>query len=84
MSRMGATPMPDWTATIHEGHGVGLLLIDEHADEGQRQAILALVGGQAGGPLSLLTEVRFEDSIDHHVHPPARRFRVEYRRELSH
>ncbi len=40
----------DWPAAIHEGNGVGIALIDEVADEGQRAALRALVTGEAGGP----------------------------------
>jgi hypothetical protein len=43
----------DWPKAIHEGNGVGLCLIDERADEGQRSALQTLLEGQAGGPWAI-------------------------------
>ena len=55
----------DWPGAIHEGNGVGSLLIDHRADPAQRQAILALVDGQVGGPWAILSKTLTT------VHPPA-------------
>jgi hypothetical protein len=39
---------------IHEGNGEGLLLVDDRADDAQRDAVHALVKGEAGGPWGVL------------------------------
>jgi hypothetical protein len=44
----------DWPGAIHEGNGEALILVDERADEAQREAIETLVGGDAGGPWGVL------------------------------
>lgn len=44
----------DWPAAIHEGNGVALALIDERADERQREVLTALLEGRAGGPWGIL------------------------------
>lgn len=44
----------DWPGAIHEGNGRALILVDERADENQREAIGTLVGGDAGGPWGIL------------------------------
>jgi hypothetical protein len=44
----------NWPAAIHEGNGEAVILVDERADEGQRQAIEKLVSGDAGGPWGVL------------------------------
>jgi hypothetical protein len=44
----------NWPGAIHEGNGVGLILIDERADARQRAAIQTLVGGSVGGPWGIL------------------------------
>ena len=43
-----------WPGAIHEGNGHALILIDERADDAQRNAITELVGGEAGGPWGVL------------------------------
>jgi hypothetical protein len=40
----------DWPGAIHEGNGTAVAYFDEQADERQREAIEALVGGGQGGP----------------------------------
>jgi hypothetical protein len=40
----------DWPGAIHEGGGRATAFLDERADEPQRDAITALVRGEAGGP----------------------------------
>jgi hypothetical protein len=44
----------NWPGAIHEGNGEGLLLVDERADDTQREAIHTLVKGEAGGPWGVL------------------------------
>jgi hypothetical protein len=44
----------DWPGAIHEGEGKGVLLVDERADEDQRDAVGRLVKGEAGGPWGVL------------------------------
>ena len=44
----------DWPGAIHEGNGEALILIDERADEAQRQAIQTLLSGAAGGPWAII------------------------------
>jgi hypothetical protein len=60
--RFGETPLDDlnfsvfvnWPGAIHEGNGEALILVDERADEAQREAISTLVGGEVGGPWGIL------------------------------
>jgi len=44
----------DWPGAIHEGNGKALVLIDEHADDAQHEAISTLVSGEVGGPWAIL------------------------------
>jgi hypothetical protein len=44
----------NWPGAIHEGNGEGLILVDERADEAQREAISTLIGGDVGGPWGIL------------------------------
>jgi len=44
----------NWPGAIHEGNGEGLILVDERADEAQREAIETLVSGEVGGPWGIL------------------------------
>jgi hypothetical protein len=44
----------NWPGAIHEGNGEALILVDERADDPQREAISTLVGGDVGGPWGLL------------------------------
>jgi hypothetical protein len=44
----------DWPGAIHEGNGTALILVDEQANEQQRDAIGILVGGDVGGPWAVL------------------------------
>ena len=44
----------NWPGAIHEGNGEALILVDERADEAQRNAIETLVGGDVGGPWAVL------------------------------
>jgi hypothetical protein len=44
----------NWPGAIHEGNGHAVILVDERADEGQREAIATLVSGDVGGPWGVL------------------------------
>jgi len=44
----------NWPGAIHQGNGEALILIDEQADERQREAIETLVKGGHGGPWGIL------------------------------
>lgn len=46
--------LADWPAAIHEGNGEALLLIDERADEPQRETIQRFLAGEIGGPWTVL------------------------------
>lgn len=48
------TVVAKWPGAIHEGNGHALILVDERADETQREAIETLVGGDVGGPWGVL------------------------------
>jgi hypothetical protein len=60
--RAGETPLDGlnftvavkWPGAIHEGNGEALILVDERAEDAQREAIAALVGGDVGGPWGVL------------------------------
>ena len=43
-----------WPGAIHEGNGEALILVDERADDRQRDAIATLVKGGVGGPWGVL------------------------------
>jgi hypothetical protein len=43
-----------WPGAIHQGDGEAVLLVDERADDAQRQAIETLMGGDVGGPWGIL------------------------------
>ena len=44
----------NWPAAIHQGNGDALIAVDERANPAQREAILALLAGKAGGPWKIL------------------------------
>jgi hypothetical protein len=44
----------NWPGAIHEGNGSAAILVDERADDSQREAIATLVSGDAGGPWGVL------------------------------
>lgn len=44
----------NWPGAIHHGNGEGLFVVDERADERQREAIRTLVSGEAGGPWKII------------------------------
>jgi len=41
----------NWPGAIHEGNGEAVILVDERANNRQRDAIATLVGGKFGGPV---------------------------------
>lgn len=47
------TVFADWPGAIHEGEGKAVAFYDEHADDPQRDAILTLLSGAAGGPWAI-------------------------------
>ncbi|MDF1505499.1 DUF1326 domain-containing protein [Roseisolibacter sp. H3M3-2] len=44
----------NWPGAIHEGGGEALVVLDERADDAQRQALGTLLSGQAGGPWKII------------------------------
>ncbi len=44
----------DWPGAIHEGSGEAVTLIDERADDRQREALVRLLSGEVGGPWGIL------------------------------
>jgi hypothetical protein len=44
----------NWPGAIHEGNGEALALVDERAEEAQREAFMTLVKGEVGGPWGVL------------------------------
>src|SRR5262249_28651037 len=43
----------DWPGAIHEGGGRAVAYVDERADDSQRDALTALLRGEAGGPWAI-------------------------------
>ena len=44
----------NWPGAIHHGDGEALLVVDERADDRQREAILELLSGRVGGPWKII------------------------------
>ena len=44
----------NWPGAIHEGNGQAVILVDERANDRQRDAIATIVGGKVGGPWGVL------------------------------
>jgi hypothetical protein len=67
----------NWPGAIHEGNGEAVVLVDEQANDAQREAIATLVGGDVGGPWGILAwtwptvhgphAVQFEVELDEGV-----------------
>ena len=57
-----------WPGPIHEGHGEGIALVDENADEEQRAALLKIVTGQDTDPFATMFAV-FASTISR-MNPP--------------
>ena len=65
-----------WPGAIHEGGGTALALVDDDADQAQRDAVATLIGGEVGGPWGILgwtwelseelRPVRYELSLARH------------------
>lgn len=53
---------------MHLGHGVAQKIIDEHADDRQRAALLSLLSGEFGGPFEILASVT-ETELDPIIAP---------------
>ncbi len=47
----------DWPGAIHEGGGEGVFLVDERADDAQREALQKVFSGQAGGWMGIFAEL---------------------------
>jgi hypothetical protein len=45
----------NWPAAIHEGNGEAMIVIDERATPAQRDALMTLLSGQAGGPWKIIS-----------------------------
>lgn len=54
LSGLNVSMAVNWPGAIHAGNGVGILVIDERADDRQRDALLKLATGQAGGPWKII------------------------------
>jgi hypothetical protein len=50
----------DWPAAIHEGNGIATTLVDDRANETQREALRTLVEGRAGGPWAIFRKTFVE------------------------
>jgi hypothetical protein len=44
----------NWPAAIHEGNGEGIVIIDEAANDKQREALVELTSGRVGGPWQII------------------------------
>ena len=47
---LGLSIFADWPGAIHEGGGKAICFFDERADDAQREALVTLARGDAGGP----------------------------------
>lgn len=52
---LNASMLADLPKAIHEGNGEAIVLVDERADNAQRQALVSLLSGNVGGPWTILT-----------------------------
>ena len=57
-----------WPGPLHEGNGVCALLFDQQADYMQRDALLQISSGKAGGPFEILSST-FSRMLDPHYAP---------------
>lgn len=74
LAGLNFTIIADWPAAIHEGNGECQLLIDERANQQQREGLLTILKGEAGPPWSILKNtfstchepqfVKYETKID--------------------
>ena len=65
---LAAAMVLKWPGPIHEGRGEALAVIDERADEGQRNALVRIVTGQDTAPGATIFQV-FSTTFDK-VHDP--------------
>jgi hypothetical protein len=54
LSGLNLSVAVNWPGAIHEGNGEALVVVDEAADARQREALLALISGRAGGPWKII------------------------------
>jgi hypothetical protein len=45
----------NWPGAIHEGNGEGIAVIDDRANDAQREALEELLSGRAGGPWRIIS-----------------------------
>ena len=45
----------NWPRAIHEGNGEGIIVVDERADQRQREILTMLTTGRAGGPWKIIS-----------------------------
>jgi hypothetical protein len=50
LDRQRACVAVKWPGAIHEGNGIAAIYIDEGASQAQRDALLKIISGEAGGP----------------------------------
>jgi len=63
-----AVAVLQWPGAIHEGHGKAFMIIDERADESQRQALLTIMGGEETEPFATMFNV-FASTLDEVFEP---------------
>ena len=63
-----AVALLSWPGAIHEGHGRALLVIDERANEKQRDALLKILTGQETEPGATVFNV-FASTLEHAYDP---------------
>jgi hypothetical protein len=54
LSGLNVTLTVNWPKAIHDGNGDGVAIIDERADQRQRDALRKLIVGEAGGPWKII------------------------------
>ena len=57
----------NWPRAIHEGNGDAILIIDDRADEPQRDALRTLLAGEAGGPWKIIATTIAKTSGPHYA-----------------
>lgn len=58
-----AVGVMQWPGAIHEGHGKAFMIIDERADQRQREALLAILSGKETKPFATIWNV-FASTMD--------------------
>jgi hypothetical protein len=54
LSGLNFSAAVNWPGAIHHGNGEALVVVDERADPRQREALLTLLSGRAGGPWKII------------------------------